>query len=626
VETDINHANLIGVLGTTYTHANIDTHIAGTGAAVHGDSYLLNSGGDQCDGQLIISHAGDHALAVRSGVTDYFEVHTDTGQIGMRINAENALGYTIWDGTNIYDSIDTRSAQPARVFNDGGADIDYRVEGSGAPNAFFIQGSSGNVGLGTNAPRYQLEMKDSGLSSVALSDSDIAHGITGWAETDVFFKFGINHTTSGGCSFLGITDDTSASATPLAFTGFSGHANPTVAPVIFRADKKSGTSTQVLADDEKAFEFFTKTTSLMTVMGSGCLAVGGNSNLSANNKLVVDFTGTEAVLIRKASDGGDVFAVDTSTSLVTITGRETINTTFNTEIGQAGLLIYTIQNNSTANWCYGINSSFTTYDVNAACYAHGNTMYFENIAHSNNSGVAYLNALRVNGTGTISSLIGVSSTIVYIQEVLNADVTVTTCVGYQANIRVNTDHGSGEQMILTNGYDAFQSTSGGSTGQITTTDWMVGFRAKDLSGNGGSISYQAGVYIEDLKSANNDYGVYIEQFTSGYEIWLAGTGAIYFRHQNAYINSTSDGKLELNATAYVLIKDNLDISTKNIITDTTTGTQIATGATQKLGFFGTTPAVQQAHEVDADGTLADITTKFNSLLSKLETLGLLASA
>lgn len=65
---------------------------------------------------------------------------------------------------------------------------------------------------------------------------------------------------------------------------------------------------------------------------------------------------------------------------------------------------------------------------------------------------------------------------------------------------------------------------------------------------------------------------------------------------------------------------------KNIIVDTTTGTKIATGATQKLGFFGVTPVVQQSHIVDADGTLADVTTKFNSLLSKLEALGLLASS
>ena len=48
---------------------------------------------------------------------------------------------------------------------------------------------------------------------------------------------------------------------------------------------------------------------------------------------------------------------------------------------------------------------------------------------------------------------------------------------------------------------------------------------------------------------------------------------------------------------------------------------VHTGST--AGFFGATPVVQQAHIVDADGTLADITAKFNTLLAQLEALGLL---
>jgi hypothetical protein len=37
-------------------------------------------------------------------------------------------------------------------------------------------------------------------------------------------------------------------------------------------------------------------------------------------------------------------------------------------------------------------------------------------------------------------------------------------------------------------------------------------------------------------------------------------------------------------------------------------------------------AAQQDHIVDANGTLADITTKFNDLLAKLETLGILKTS
>ena len=46
----------------------------------------------------------------------------------------------------------------------------------------------------------------------------------------------------------------------------------------------------------------------------------------------------------------------------------------------------------------------------------------------------------------------------------------------------------------------------------------------------------------------------------------------------------------------------------------------------KLGFFGVTVQSQQNHIVDADGNLADITTKFNTLLADLEGYGLLKTS
>lgn len=50
------------------------------------------------------------------------------------------------------------------------------------------------------------------------------------------------------------------------------------------------------------------------------------------------------------------------------------------------------------------------------------------------------------------------------------------------------------------------------------------------------------------------------------------------------------------------------------------------GASPKVGFFDTTKAAQESHIVDADGQLADITTKFNTLLASLETYGLLKTS
>ena len=44
------------------------------------------------------------------------------------------------------------------VFNQDGQDINLRIEGSGAANALFVEGSSGNVGLGTATPASTLDV------------------------------------------------------------------------------------------------------------------------------------------------------------------------------------------------------------------------------------------------------------------------------------------------------------------------------------------------------------------------------------------------------------------------------------------------------------------------------------
>ena len=50
------------------------------------------------------------------------------------------------------------------------------------------------------------------------------------------------------------------------------------------------------------------------------------------------------------------------------------------------------------------------------------------------------------------------------------------------------------------------------------------------------------------------------------------------------------------------------------------------GSAPAIAFLGATPQTQKAHIVDADGTLGDITTKFNTLLSYLESFGFIATS
>jgi hypothetical protein len=72
------------------------------------------------------------------------------------------------------------------------------------------------------------------------------------------------------------------------------------------------------------------------------------------------------------------------------------------------------------------------------------------------------------------------------------------------------------------------------------------------------------------------------------------------------------------------LNGNLDASTRDIVTDTTTGTKIGTGTTQKIGFFNATPVVQQAAVADATDA-ASTQDRLNDLLARLRTLGLIAT-
>ena len=76
--------------------------------------------------------------------------------------------------------------------------------------------------------------------------------------------------------------------------------------------------------------------------------------------------------------------------------------------------------------------------------------------------------------------------------------------------------------------------------------------------------------------------------------------------------------------AGLTLNGNLDASTRDLVTDTTTGTKIGTGTTQKLGFFNATPVVQQAAVADATDA-ASVIARLNDLLARLRTLGLIAT-
>jgi cytoskeletal protein CcmA (bactofilin family) len=100
-----------------------------------------------------------------SGGGGYLKLFTDTagGTNLERVYLDNEGGFVV-----------TPTANGHAVFNEGGIDADFRVESATTVNALFVQGSDGNVGIGTGSPAALLHVAksaDGGVAEIILENS-----------------------------------------------------------------------------------------------------------------------------------------------------------------------------------------------------------------------------------------------------------------------------------------------------------------------------------------------------------------------------------------------------------------------------------------------------------------------
>ena len=92
-------------------------------------------------------------------ITEQADVQADTaaqGQVWVNTAVPNELYFTgdtgvdvqITDATGVAGGFDPDAAH---VFNDTGADADFRIESNNEANMFFVDGGTDKVGIGTNA-------------------------------------------------------------------------------------------------------------------------------------------------------------------------------------------------------------------------------------------------------------------------------------------------------------------------------------------------------------------------------------------------------------------------------------------------------------------------------------------
>lgn len=163
---------------------------------------------------------------------------------------------------------------------------------------------------------------------------------------------------------------------------------------------------------------------------------------------------------------------------------------------------------------------------------------------------------------------------------------------------------------------------------------MIG--SPEMTGSGEAVTTAHGLKLNALASIpaiTTYYGVHVGDQT---DVSITNNHAVYVDAQDGANQGAAVANIEMAGgdwnTGHVQLNTGHAWATGGVVRAQGSAPSSATDASLHVGddaisFLSvTTPVAQQAHIIDADGNLADITTKFNTLLAQLEAYGLLASS
>jgi hypothetical protein len=294
---------------------------AGAGAAVVDITGALDLG------SLIIAGTSVTATAAELNFVDGV-----TSNVQTQLNTKAPLASPTFTGTV--------TANGGAVFNESGADVDFRVESDTDANALFVEGSSGNVGIGTSSPNSKLTSQTASTSTSVFSFANQLNNSYG--SNDSITALGFHNRADVNATGVGAAIALSGGGT----SGGSGN-------LIFCIKPTTDIASVVAPSHEKMRIDSSGNVGIGTTAPTHKLTVGGYSNVDAANKLAIGDNADYQALIYM-ENANETLTIENTSDYA---GRATIfkdNGTERMRIDSSGNLLV----GTTSNYAENVQAAF----------------------------------------------------------------------------------------------------------------------------------------------------------------------------------------------------------------------------------------------------------------------------